>query len=254
MNRVSDIRAKLIQKYKNEDFVIDKTGAKTIELIGESFVVDEDWIIRPPNYEYIERELAWYKSQSLYVEDIPGQTPAIWKQVADKNGKINSNYGYLIWSEENGRQYEHVLDELRKNPNSRRAVMIYNRPTMHVDYCKDGMSDFVCTYANNFLIRDGKLISHYLMRSNCAVHGFGNDVAWAKYVQKTLAKDLDVDIGDLIWTASSLHVYSHHFKFLEKLYRDSIGDTSYDINNDKQWEKSWDTYINSLTKNRENGT
>lgn len=254
MNRVSDIRAKLIEKYKNEDFVIDKTSAKTIELIGESFVVDEDWIIRPPNYEYIERELAWYKSQSLYVEDIPGQTPAIWKQVADKNGKINSNYGYLIWSEENGRQYEHVLDELRKNPNSRRAVMIYNRPTMHSDYCTDGMSDFICTYANDFLIRDGKLISHYLMRSNCAVHGFGNDVAWAKCVQKTLAKDLGVDIGDLIWTASSLHVYSHHFKFLEKLYRDSIGDTSYDINNDKQWEKSWDTYINSLAKNRGNGT
>ena len=60
MNRVSDIRAKLIQKYKNQEFVIDKTGVKTVELIGESFVVDEDWIIRPPNYEYIERELAWY--------------------------------------------------------------------------------------------------------------------------------------------------------------------------------------------------
>lgn len=217
MNRVSDIRAKLIQKYKNEDFVIDKTGAKTIELIGESFVVDEDWIIRPPNYEYIEREIQWYESQSLYVEDIPGQTPAIWKQVADKNGKINSNYGYLIWSEENGRQYDNVLDELRKNPNSRRAVMIYNRPTMHSDYCTDGMSDFICTYANDFLIRDGKLISHYLMRSNDAVFGANNDFAWARHVQTELAKDLNVETGDLIWTASSLHVYERHFQFIDKL-------------------------------------
>ena len=217
MNRVSDIRAKLIQKYKNQEFVIDKTGVKTIELIGESFIVDEDWIIRPPNYEYIERELAWYKSQSLYVEDIPGQTPAIWKQVADKNGKINSNYGYLIWSEENGRQYEHVLDELRKNPNSRRAVMIYNRPTMHGDYCADGMSDFICTYANDFLIRDGKLISHYLMRSNDAVFGANNDFAWARHVQTKLAKDLNVETGDLIWTVSSLHVYERHFQFIDKL-------------------------------------
>ena len=217
MNRVSDIRTKLIEKYKNEDFVIDKTGVKTIELIGESFVVDEDWIIRPPNYGYIERELAWYESQSLYVEDIPGQTPAIWKQVADKNGKINSNYGYLIWSEENGRQYEHVLNELKKNPNSRRASMIYNRPTMHTDYCKDGMSDFVCTYANNFLIRDGKLISHYLMRSNCAIFGANNDFAWARYVQQKLAHDLDIAVGDLIWTASSLHVYEYHFCHIEKL-------------------------------------
>ena len=221
MNRVSDIRAKLIQKYKNQEFVIDKTGVKTIELIGESFVVDEDWIIRPPNYEYIEREIQWYESQSLYVEDIPGQTPAIWKQVADKNGKINSNYGYLIWSEENGRQYDHVLNELKKNPNSRRAVMIYNRPTMHSDYCKDGMSDFVCTYANNFLIRDDKLVSHYLMRSNCAIFGANNDFAWARYVQQKLAHDLDIAVGDLIWTASSLHVYEYHFCHIEKLIQES---------------------------------
>ena len=221
MNRVSDIRTKLIEKYKNEDFVIDKTGVKTIELIGESFIVDEDWIIRPPNYEYIEREIQWYESQSLYVEDIPGQTPAIWKQVADKNGKINSNYGYLIWSEENGRQYDHVLNELKKNPNSRRAVMIYNRPTMHTDYCKDGMSDFVCTYANNFLIRDDKLVSHYLMRSNCAIFGANNDFAWARYVQQKLAHDLDIALGDLIWTASSLHVYEYHFCHIEKLIQAS---------------------------------
>ena len=221
MNRVSDIRAKLIQKYKNQEFVIDKTGVKTIELIGESFIVDEDWIIRPPNYEYIEREIQWYESQSLYVEDIPGQTPAIWKQVADKNGKINSNYGYLIWSEENGRQYDNVLNELRKNPNSRRAVMIYNRPTMHSDYCTDGMSDFICTYANDFLIRDGKLISHYLMRSNCAIFGANNDFAWARYVQQKLAYDLDIAVGDLIWTASSLHVYEYHFCHIEKLIQES---------------------------------
>lgn len=221
MNRVSDIRAKLIQKYKNQEFVIDKTGVKTIELIGESFIVDEDWIIRPPNYEYIERELAWYESRSLYVEDIPGQTPAIWKQVADKNGKINSNYGYLIWSEENGRQYDHVLNELKKNPNSRRASMIYNRPTMHTDYCKDGMSDFVCTYANNFLIRDDKLVSHYLMRSNCAIFGANNDFAWARYVQQKLAQDLNIALGDLIWTASSLHVYEYHFCHIEKLIKES---------------------------------
>lgn len=221
MNRVSDIRAKLIQKYKNQEFVIDKTGVKTIELIGESFIVDEDWIIRPPNYEYIERELAWYESRSLYVEDIPGQTPAIWKQVADKNGKINSNYGYLIWSEENGRQYDHVLNELKKNPNSRRASMIYNRPTMHTDYCKDGMSDFVCTYANNFLIRDDKLVSHYLMRSNCAIFGANNDFAWARYVQQKLAQDLNIALGDLIWTASSLHVYEYHFCHIEKLIEET---------------------------------
>lgn len=217
MQRVADIRAKLIQKYKDKDFVVDKTGVQTVELIGESFIADEDWIIRKPNYEYIERELEWYKSQSLYVKDIPGETPAIWKQVADKDGKINSNYGHLIWSSNNYYQYDFVLAELKNNPNSRRATMIYNRPTMHVDYRRNGMSDFICTYANTFFIRDDKLISHYLLRSNDAVFGANNDFAWAKYVQAQLATDLNLKVGDLIWTASSLHVYSRHFKFIEEL-------------------------------------
>lgn len=217
MQKVSDIRAKLIQKYKDQDFVTDKTGVKTIEVIGESFIADEDWIIRKPNYEYIERELEWYKSQSLYVDDIPGETPAIWNQVCSDFGEINSNYGYLIWHEENYNQYQNVLEELTANPNSRRAVMIYNRPSMHKDYKRDGMSDFICTYANTFLIRDGKLISHYLMRSNDCVFGYTADVHWALHVQKMLASDLGVEVGDLIWTATNLHVYSRHFSHIEKL-------------------------------------
>lgn len=217
MLKVSDIRNEFIEKYKNKEFVTDKTGVKTIEIIGATFLADEDYIIRKPNEDYKARELEWYKSQSLYVKDIPGKTPEIWDQVSSVEGKINSNYGYLVWSEENFNQYKNVLEELTKNPNSRRAVMIYNRPSMHYDYNKDGMSDFICTYANSFMIRDGKLVSHYLMRSNDSVYGYGNDIFWAKYIQQELAKDLGIETGDLIWTASNLHVYERHFKFIEEM-------------------------------------
>lgn len=214
MQKVSDIRKKLIEKYIAGDFVVDKTGVKTVELIGESFIADTGFLIREPNMEYVERELEWYKSQSLFVSDIPGQTPKIWEQVSSSEGKINSNYGFLIWSKENGYQYENTKIELLKNPNSRRAIMIYNRPTMHSDYCENGMSDFICTVANSFFIRDNKLISHYLIRSNDSTYGFSNDFHWAKHVQNTLANDLNIESGDLIWTASSLHVYERDFKLL----------------------------------------
>ena len=220
MKTANDIRADLIDKYLAEDYVIDKSGAKTIEVLGESFVADENWLIRTPAYKYIERELDWYMSESLYVDDIPGETPQIWKDISSDEGKINSNYGWCIYSEENGNQYKHVLRELKTNPNSRRAAMIYNRPSMHLDFNRDGMSDFMCTFANTFMIRDGKLISHYAMRSNDAVFGYNNDVAWAKFVQGQLAYDLGVEVGDLIWTATNLHVYERHFGFIEDLVRD----------------------------------
>ena len=217
MKTANDIRADLIDKYLAEDYVIDKSGAKTIEVLGESFVADENWLIRTPAYKYIERELEWYMSESLYVDDIPGETPQIWKDISSDEGKINSNYGWCIYSEENGNQYKHVLRELKANPNSRRAAMIYNRPSMHLDFNRDGMSDFMCTFANTFMIRDGKLISHYAMRSNDAVFGYNNDVAWAKFVQGQLAYDLEVEVGELIWTATNLHVYERHFEFIEAL-------------------------------------
>ena len=217
MDRVSNIQQTIIDKYLSEDFVIDKTGVKTVEIIGATFIADRDYVIRKPAYEYIQRELEWYKSQSLYVDDIPGGAPQIWKDVSSDEGKINSNYGWCIYSEENGNQYKHVQRELRNNPNSRRATMIYNRPSMHLDYNRDGMSDFMCTYANTFYIRDGKLDSHYLMRSNDAVFGYNNDYAWARYVQNQLAEDLGIEVGNLIWTASNFHVYERHFNFIKEL-------------------------------------
>ena len=220
MHTTKNVKTELIRKYNNNDFVIDKTGQKLVEIIGATFIADSGTIIRDPNMDYVKRELEWYESMSLYVDDIPGSTPAIWKQVASKDGKINSNYGYLIWSKDNYNQYNNVLNELRTNELSRRATMIYNRPSIHNEYNEDGMSDFICTYANQFFIRDGKLNSHYIMRSNDAVFGYCNDYYWAKHVQEKLSIDLGIPTGDLIWTASSLHVYERHFEYLEKLKND----------------------------------
>ena len=217
MLRVKDIRTMFKDAYRAQQFTIDRTGAKTIEIIGATFLADEDYIVREPNYDYVARELEWYESTSRNVNDIPGVVPAIWKAIATTDGMINSNYGWCVWSDENFNQYENVLKELRANPDSRRATMIYNRPSMHQDYNRDGMNDFMCTFANSFFIRDNKLISHYVMRSNDAVFGYGNDVHWAMYVQKKLARDLEVLPGDLIWTASNIHVYERHFGALEKM-------------------------------------
>jgi thymidylate synthase len=220
--RVKDIRDLIIEKYKNKEFVIDKTGQKLVEILGATFNADEDYIIRETNFEYAKREIEWYESQSLNVYDIPGKVPKIWQDVSDRNGFINSNYGYLIFSKENFDQFKNCIRELKRNPDSRRATMIYNRPSIHYEYNKDGMSDFICTYANQFFIRDNKLYSHYIMRSNDVVFGYNNDRYWADYVHNLVLTELqktytELEKGDLIWTASSLHIYERHFKFIEKL-------------------------------------
>ena len=224
MLTVRDIQDTLFTKLHANEFVIDKTGVKTVEIMNASFIADRNAIFGTVNEDYVERELAWYKSCSRNVNDIPGGPPAIWKQVATEDGYINSNYGWCIFSEENYSQYVNVLDDLSKNLDSRRATMIYTRPTMHTDYKLNGMSDFMCTNTVQYLFRDGALHALVYMRSNDAVFGYKNDYAWQKYVLDSLVKDLnqrcenmtEIPVGNIYWNVASLHVYERHFELIDK--------------------------------------
>ena len=215
MQNVSDVRQYFIDELAAEHFVTDKTGVKTIEMVAAQFVVDEPSIFGKVNEDYVRREMNWYKSMSRNVYDIEAPVPEIWKSVADKDGNINSNYGWCVYSEENYNQYERLIDELKKNPDSRRAILIYTRPSIWVDFDEGGRSDFICTNACQYLIRDDKLVSIVNMRSNDAIYGFKNDAAWQMYIHQQIADELDVETGDLIWNAGSLHVYERHLELVK---------------------------------------
>lgn len=219
--RVKDIREHFKNALTTGNYVIDKSGVKTIELVGASFLADEDAIFGAVNWDYVRREIAWYDSMSLKVADIPGGAPKVWQTVASKNGEINSNYGWAIYSTENDKQYWSVMLELLANPNSRRAVMIYTRPTMHTDYNRDGMSDFMCTNAVQYMIRNNDLHAVVQMRSNDVVFGYKNDRAWQHEVMGRLLDDLNskgdnrYGMGSLTWQVGSLHVYERHFDLIK---------------------------------------
>lgn len=211
---VQDVREIFRDKLAREEFVMDKTGVKTIEWVGASFIADEEAIFGEVNWDYVDREIEWYTSCSLNVADIPGKTPAIWEQVADDQGYINSNYGWCIYHPDNGFQYDNAKRALLADKDTRRAVMIYTRPTMHDDYNYRGRSDFMCTNAHQYVIRNNKLHAIVQMRSNDVVFGYKNDRAWADHVLTDLANDLEIARGNIYWQVGSLHVYERHFNLL----------------------------------------
>lgn len=231
------LKEKAFTRVNREASMTGLTGNTTIEIVGASFVADEDHIFGEVNWAYVAREEEWYNSMSLNVNDIPGGAPVIWRTVADVDGFINSNYGWCIYSKENGfmqypdiskvpteflvndSQYVRTLAELKKNPESRRAMMIYTRPTMWLDYNKNGRSDFMCTNAVQYLIRDGALHAIVQMRSNDAIFGFRNDRAWQQHVLEKLAADLGVPAGKLHWQVGSLHVYERHYYLVDHFVR-----------------------------------
>ena len=220
-----DIKNELKDLYKNGVFREGKYG-KTVEIQNAHFLADKDWIIREPNYDYAKREIEWYESQSLYVKDIPGNIPKIWQSCADRDGKINSNYGWCILSKENGSQFDYCVKRLLDDKHTREACMIYTRPSMQIDCNTNGMHDFMCTYATQVFLNEVradidvyKLDYIVFMRSCDTVFGYTSDVLWAKHVQSKMVDELNrynlnVIKGDIIWNAASLHVYERHFKFL----------------------------------------
>lgn len=218
-----DIIKMLKEKYKKQQF--DSLG--NISILSASFVVTTNDMLKEPNEEYIQRELEWYLSESLNVNDIPGKTPKIWEQVSDKDGFINSNYGWTTFSKENYSQFDKVLEELSKNNKySRQGVIIFIRPTMHEDSKRNGMHDFICTYCYNFKIErdiDGidKLYMMVNMRSNDCVFGYLNDKGFADYVFNRMLNELqktypELQKGVMFWKADNFHVYPRHFKYLEE--------------------------------------
>lgn len=227
MMNVNDIRQKLKLKLSNGEYVIDKTGVKTIELLSESFIADEPAIVGTVNQDYINREIEWYESESLYVDDIPGETPAIWNVVSSKHGRINSNYGWCIHSRANSNQYDNCLKALVNDKDTRRGIMVYNRPSMQYEYNADGMSDFMCTNTVQYVIRDNKLHALVNMRSNDAWAGFRNDLAWQKHVLNDLTISYNgamsekysslrhIEMGNIYWCAGSLHLYERQFYLLD---------------------------------------
>lgn len=206
----------------------DKTGIQYAEVINYNVALNPGQPIldfngaRKTPIAYCAAELEWYNSQDLDITEI-SKHAEMWKSVASpKTNKVNSNYGYLVFSKENCNQFGNLITELKANPDTRRGVIIYNRPSIWKDYKQDGMNDFICTMYTNHVIRNNMLVSNVKMRSNDFIFGFFNDFFWQCYVHRLIHEALldtypDLEFGVMNWTADSMHIYERHFKLLKKM-------------------------------------
>jgi len=209
-----------LYKQLKSDNIITVRGKKTVEELNftETFSSDTGMIeinkIFKTSIDYIEHESHWYESKNpndVYIKEYA----KIWEATSDDRGMVNSNYGYLLYSPQNGYQYDNVLKELKKDPYSRRAVAYYTNPFIHYT----GGNDHICTAYVSYTIRSNRLIAIVSMRSNDMKFGLiGADLEWQISVQKRLANDLSIETGDMHWHSASAHIYERHFEHLIDLY------------------------------------
>ena len=244
----------LYSKIVNKEFV--NTGANASQTVGQETYVEliarkvqldpyAPYIYIDKNFQtpkkYVKAELDWYKSMDLSIIGHEGiESNPTWQSCCTKDEKkeINSNYGWCVFSEENGSQYDNCLEVLKKDKTTRNAIIMYNRPEIYKDYKRDGMHDMICTMYSHFFIRDNRLYMVHNMRSNDIRYGFiCSDLAWNCFVYQNMYEDLkstypDLEVGTIIWTSDSMHLYSRHFEDLknfvesEREFRNSMIYTS----------------------------
>ncbi len=201
------------------DFTIVR-GEKTVEIMNFkcTFSPDDKGIINiddifKTSEKYVEREMEWYLSQNPNGTEI-AKHAQIWSTASDENMMTNSNYGYLMFSPQNGYQFNNVVEILKKDPKSRRAIAYYTNPMMHFI----GGNDHVCTMYVSYTERKGRLNAYVSMRSNDVRFGLiGADLSWQIYMLERVAEEVGLEIGTVNWHVISLHLYERHFVQLAQI-------------------------------------
>lgn len=197
-------------------------GLATKELLGVSYTVKagDEYVqhrARKLSMKYIEAELAWYKKGNRWDTSIT-EHAKMWQTCIAKDGGINSNYGQYLFGRDG--QLQRVIQQLKQDPDSRRAVaMILGQHRLHF-----AGIDTPCTMSMQFLLRAGAVHCIVTMRSQDAIWGAGNDTPFFGYVRDYVAKALGATPGDLTVFAGSFHVYERHFGMLEEIACDDTDD------------------------------
>ena len=212
----------------DSEFVSAPRGMKIKEKLGVQFRIknprDRLPFVESRNFSlsYFVAETLWYMSGSNSTEWISRYAP-FWKDISDDGKTANSAYGARIFklhpriADGELNQWEYVKSELKRDPDSRRAVIHIRTP----DDSLHAVKDVPCTLALQFFIREGSLHLHVNMRSSDIILGIAYDVPAFTTMQEILANELGVELGEYVHTSNSLHCYERDFEMLDAIANSS---------------------------------
>ncbi len=195
---------------------------------------------RKTNLKYLLGEFVWYLSGVRTVEEILPYSK-FWAQITNTNGPskehypegtINSNYGTRMFGHDDRTMVDRGFDEacsqwgavsdiLRKDPDSRQAIINIHLPEDRWS----GNKDVPCTLSLQFFIREDKLHMIVNMRSNDIILGFTNDVFQFTMFQEAMMCELrnrypTLELGYYYHNAGSMHIYDRHFDMMNAIIGD----------------------------------
>jgi len=130
---------------------------------------------------------------------------------AEKWGELGPVYGHQwrSWPGPNGAvdQLKQVLEDLRRNPDSRRHIVSAWNP----GYI-DQMALPPCHAFFQFYVAEGKLSCQLYQRSADIFLGVPFNIASYALLVHFMARDLGLEVGDFVHTLGDAHIYSNHIE------------------------------------------
>jgi thymidylate synthase len=158
----------------------------------------------------IVHELIWFLRGDTNIDYLHQNNVTIWDEWADEHGELGPVYGkqWRSWACPDGRtvdQISGVIDEIRRNPNSRRLVVsawnVADLPEMTL---------MPCHALFQFYVADGRLSCQLYQRSADIFLGVPFNIASYALLTHMIANVTGLRPGDFVHTLGDAHLYNNH--------------------------------------------
>lgn len=206
----------LCQRILNEGHEkADRTGTGTISIFGHQmrFSLQEGFPLlttKKLHVRSIIHELIWFLRGETNIRYLKENGVSIWDEWADEEGNLGPIYGHQwrSWPGKSGEtidQIAQVVEEIRKNPNSRRLVVTAWNPA---DIPEMALPPCHCLF--QFYVQDGRLSCQLYQRSGDVFLGVPFNIASYALLTHMIAHVTGLQAGDFIHTLGDAHIYLNH--------------------------------------------
>ncbi|MBM7096996.1 MULTISPECIES: thymidylate synthase [Alteribacter] len=195
----------------------DRTGTGTVSTFGYQmrFNLAEGFPLlttKKLSLRAIIHELLWFIKGDTNIAYLKENNVRIWNEWADENGDLGPVYGkqWRSWPTPEGEsidQLRNVIEEIKKNPDSRRLVV--NAWNVG-DLDKMALSPCHCLF--QFYVADGKLSCQLYQRSADLFLGVPFNIASYALLTMMIAQECGLEYGEFVHTFGDVHIYSNHIE------------------------------------------
>ena len=195
----------------------DRTGTGTLSLFGAQlrFDLEEGFPLvttKKVHLRSILHELLWFLKGDTNIQYLKENGVSIWDEWADANGNLGPVYGaqWRSWRTPDGKtvdQITDVIDQIRKNPDSRRLIVSAWNPGEIPQ-----MALAPCHAFFQFYVANGRLSCQLYQRSADFFLGVPFNIASYALLTMMIAQVCDLKPGEFVHTFGDLHLYSNHLE------------------------------------------